>query len=362
MSLSEAMRARPSPFSSEDILPWLGPICDALDFAHGQGLLHRDVKPANLLLAKDGSVRLADFSIARTLQEVSEDGPAARETRGTLSFMSPEQLLGLRIDGRSDQYGLACTIYQLLQGAPPFPAATPADAFERESPKPIAHLHALVNKTLLRMLSIEPVGRYPNCMAFFAEFAAAVNQTGAGKAACIEAPAVQHARDEKTVRVERGFRPHEPTVRLTTPEHVFATHRLGKILVDAGVITQTKLDEALSLQRTSREKLGSLLVSQGLVSERDLAQTLAQQLHLPLVDLSTEPIDDGATRYVSEAQAGRFHCLPLRRVDGTLVLAMLDPIDLAAINAIESASGLQVEPVLALESDIRAAIRRAYTH
>jgi serine/threonine protein kinase len=362
MSLAEAMRERNRAFTPAEILPWVEQICDALDFAHGEGLLHRDVKPANLLLAKDGSIRLADFSIARTLEEARSDSPAANETRGTLSFMSPEQLLGQRLDGRSDQYSLACTIYQLLSGGPPFPASTPADAFEREKPKPIAHLHALVNKTLMRMLSIEPIGRYSNCMAFLAEFAGAVQASAASEAPTGEAPSIAHGRDEDTIRIERGYRPHEPTVRLTIQDPAIFTRRLGRILVDAGVITQANLDDALSTQHTTREKLGHILISMGLVTEHDLAQTLARQLHLPLVDLTTETLEDGITRYVSEAQAERFQCLPIRHENGKLFLAMSDPIDLGAINSVESGTGLVVEPVLALESDIRAAIRRVYVH
>src|SRR4029077_18079208 len=101
----------------------------ALDYAHQRGLLHRDVKPANILMANPGAdderIMLADFGIARRLGETSAL-TGTNMTVGTVAYSAPEQLKGDDIDGRADQYALAATAFQLLTGTPPFQHSNPA--------------------------------------------------------------------------------------------------------------------------------------------------------------------------------------------------------------------------------------------
>jgi serine/threonine-protein kinase len=104
-------------------------VADALDYAHQRALLHRDVKPANILLANpdaaDERIMLADFGIARRVGETSAL-TGTNMTVGTVAYCAPEQLKGDEIDGRADQYALAATAFQLLTGAPPFAHSNPA--------------------------------------------------------------------------------------------------------------------------------------------------------------------------------------------------------------------------------------------
>jgi serine/threonine-protein kinase len=104
-------------------------VADALDYAHQRGLLHRDVKPANLLMANPGAdderIMLADFGIARRLGE-SSTLTGTNMTVGTVAYAAPEQLKGEDVDGRADQYALAATAFQLLTGTPPFEHSNPA--------------------------------------------------------------------------------------------------------------------------------------------------------------------------------------------------------------------------------------------
>ena len=104
-------------------------VADALDYAYQRGLLHRDVKPANILLTTPEAGRrrilLADFGIARQAGEIS-GLTVTNMTIGTVSYAAPEQLMGETVDGRADQYALAATAFHLLTGAPLFTDSNPA--------------------------------------------------------------------------------------------------------------------------------------------------------------------------------------------------------------------------------------------
>src|SRR5262249_12472344 len=102
----------------EEALRLAREVSSALAYAHAQGLVHRDVKPENILLA-EGFALLADFGLVRT---VVARGPVTQTgiALGTPHYMSPEQLTGSSVDGRSDVYSLACVLYEMLAGQPPF--------------------------------------------------------------------------------------------------------------------------------------------------------------------------------------------------------------------------------------------------
>jgi len=104
-------------FSPEDVIALLKPVAEALDFAHQNGIVHRDVKPANILIDKAGTPFLADFGVAR-METSTMTGPGT--TIGTLSYMSPEQIMGKTADGRADFFALGVILYELLAGRRPF--------------------------------------------------------------------------------------------------------------------------------------------------------------------------------------------------------------------------------------------------
>ncbi len=148
---------------------------DALDYAHQRGLLHRDVKPANILLSDtqsaDRRILLADFGIARWSDDVS-GLTATNMTVGTVSYAAPEQLMGNTVDGRADQYVLAATAYELLTGRPPFQNSNPAVVISQHlSALPpaigdhrpeLAHLDPVFAKALAK----DPADRFDRCADF----------------------------------------------------------------------------------------------------------------------------------------------------------------------------------------------------
>ncbi len=98
-------------------LEYVAIVADALDYAHRQGIVHRDIKPANVMLLKDGGIRVADFGIARI---TASSKTASGTVMGTPSYMSPEQVAGRKVDGRSDLFSLTVALFELLTGEKPF--------------------------------------------------------------------------------------------------------------------------------------------------------------------------------------------------------------------------------------------------
>jgi serine/threonine-protein kinase len=101
----------------ERALDYVAIVADALDYAHTQGIVHRDIKPANVMLLKDGSIRVADFGIARI---TASSKTATGTVMGTPSYMSPEQVAGKKVDGRSDLFSLGVALFELTTGEKPF--------------------------------------------------------------------------------------------------------------------------------------------------------------------------------------------------------------------------------------------------
>ncbi|WNG35342.1 serine/threonine protein kinase [Archangium violaceum] len=105
-------------------------ICEALAYIHAHGLVHRDLKPSNIMVDEDRQVRLMDFGLAKFL---ADDAGMTLDGRmvGTFRYMSPEQILGEPLDGRSDLYSLGVILYELMTGRPPFDAKSPVDLWHK---------------------------------------------------------------------------------------------------------------------------------------------------------------------------------------------------------------------------------------
>ncbi|MFD5180135.1 protein kinase [Nocardia sp. NPDC058379] len=152
-------------------------VADALDYAHGRGVLHRDVKPANILLARSSGgqgerVFLTDFGIARLRADSTHLTQQGMFT-ATLAYASPEQMTGAELDHRSDQYSLACALYWLLTGVAPFDSPDPNEIIRGTlylNPPPLAlrrqGLPPALDAVLAAAMAKYPAARFDSCAAF----------------------------------------------------------------------------------------------------------------------------------------------------------------------------------------------------
>jgi serine/threonine protein kinase len=161
-----------------DIVRLLGQVAEALDYVHAQGLIHRDVKPANIMVCRDGkSVQLVDLGLAAEIQSsMSRVSKASREMAGTAPYMAPEQWNGDPLNGHCDQYALAVVAYQMLAGRYPFEATSELawmNCALNRVPQPVTEVGAelkprlaALNDVLGRGLGKKAADRFATCVEF----------------------------------------------------------------------------------------------------------------------------------------------------------------------------------------------------
>jgi predicted Ser/Thr protein kinase len=169
-TLKDVIRAE-GPLYPERTAEICADVCSALVAAHARGLIHRDIKPGNVMLTPDGKVKVMDFGIARAT--TSETITQTAAVVGTAQYISPEQAQGQAVDYRSDIYSLGCCLYEMLTGTVPFTGATPvAIAYRhvREDPTPPRMLNADVPAPLeaicLKAMAKLPDNRYQTAAEF----------------------------------------------------------------------------------------------------------------------------------------------------------------------------------------------------
>jgi len=164
------------PLPEKDALKIASLICEALQHMHDHGVVHRDLKPQNIMICCDGTIRIMDFGIARddVSRRITRMGNSS--SMGTPDYMAPEQVRGKRADKRTDLYNLGALLYEMLTGAVPFQNDNPWAALNaRVTGDPVAprklnpELSAQAEEIVLRALQREPADRYPSAAAMKAE-------------------------------------------------------------------------------------------------------------------------------------------------------------------------------------------------
>ncbi|RDI48342.1 Stk1 family PASTA domain-containing Ser/Thr kinase [Nocardia mexicana] len=165
-TLRDIVRGK-GPLPPRRAMEVIADVCAALDFSHKNGIVHRDMKPANIMINRQGAVKVMDFGIARAIADSSNPMTQTAAVIGTAQYLSPEQARGEQVDARSDVYSVGCVLYEILTGEPPFTGDSPvAVAYQhvREDPRLPSHVHPGVPRELdsvvLKAMSKNPANRY----------------------------------------------------------------------------------------------------------------------------------------------------------------------------------------------------------
>jgi len=155
------------PLPAKRAIEIIADACQALNFSHQNGIIHRDVKPANIMINTTNAVKVMDFGIARAIADSGNSVTQTAAVIGTAQYLSPEQARGEPVDARSDVYSLGCVLYEILTGEPPFTGDSPvAVAYQhvREDPVPPSKRHegisADLDAVVLKALAKNPENRY----------------------------------------------------------------------------------------------------------------------------------------------------------------------------------------------------------
>jgi serine/threonine-protein kinase len=229
----ETVLSGPEPLSGARMLGILRQTAIALDYAHTKGIVHRDVKPANIMTDEDGSVKITDFGIARITATASANN--TQTVVGTPNYMSPEQVQGLECDGRADQFSLAVIAWEILTGERPFTGDNLSSIVYKivhDEPPPARQINPTltprIDEVLRKALAKDPAGRFPNCASF----------VGALEMACAESRGWQAlapgaAAAMPTVAVEMPVPLELPSI---TPRPKATASRLLPVLMSATLV------------------------------------------------------------------------------------------------------------------------------
>jgi serine/threonine-protein kinase len=151
-------------------------ILQALEYSHKEGIVHRDIKPGNIMITDSGDIKVMDFGIARATDDIGATMTNTWNVVGTAQYLSPEQATGEMADGRSDLYSLGCLMYELLTGRPPFTGDTPVSIAYQHVSSPITPASQLkpglstdIDRMLEVVLSKDPNNRYQDATAMLAD-------------------------------------------------------------------------------------------------------------------------------------------------------------------------------------------------
>ncbi|MGV9709885.1 Stk1 family PASTA domain-containing Ser/Thr kinase [Gordonia sp. NPDC003424] len=165
-TLRDILRAN-GPVAPRQAMTWMADVAAAMDFSHRNGIVHRDMKPANVMIDRAGAVKVMDFGIARAMGDATSTMTQTSAVMGTAQYLSPEQARGIKVDPRSDIYSMGCVLFELLTGEPPFtgdsPVAVAHQHVHEDPPWPSTirpEIPRELDSVVLKAMSKNPANRY----------------------------------------------------------------------------------------------------------------------------------------------------------------------------------------------------------
>ncbi|MFW0793161.1 Stk1 family PASTA domain-containing Ser/Thr kinase [Gordonia sp. CPCC 205515] len=165
-TLRDVLRSN-GPIAPRQAMTWMADVAAAMDFSHRNGIVHRDMKPANVMIDRSGAVKVMDFGIARAMGDATSTMTQTSAVMGTAQYLSPEQARGIKVDPRSDIYSMGCVLFELLTGEPPFtgdsPVAVAHQHVHEDPPWPSAirpEIPRSLDSVVLKAMSKNPANRY----------------------------------------------------------------------------------------------------------------------------------------------------------------------------------------------------------
>ncbi|MDQ3861696.1 MAG: protein kinase, partial [Actinomycetota bacterium] len=262
---------RVGPFPTHTAAAVAIQVAEALEEAHRRGIVHRDVKPQNILVTESGDVKVADFGIARAASSATLTRTGI--VLGSVHYMSPEQALGLPVGPRSDLYSLGAVLYEMLTGEPPYDAENPisiamkhVDGYLRPPQEVDPSISEGMNAITVRLLAKDPEERYPDAVSL-------VNDLD---------------------RVRQGLRPAVPTLRLMA-ETVTQTAGKGRPTAFQKTPTGPLSLSAPHRQKKWQRRMFTLIVAAVLVAALALLDTMGSGLWQDLLGWSDEPVVEASS-------------------------------------------------------------------
>ena len=171
-TLRDILRAN-GPIAARQAMTWMADVAAAMDFSHRAGIVHRDMKPANVMIDHHGAVKVMDFGIARAMDDTSATMTQTSAVMGTAQYLSPEQARGIKVDPRSDIYSMGCVLFELVTGEPPFTGDSPiavAHQHVHEDPRRPSQVNPDVapelDSVVMKAMSKNPANRYQTSAEF----------------------------------------------------------------------------------------------------------------------------------------------------------------------------------------------------
>jgi type II secretion system protein E len=337
--------------------------CDALDYAHGLGFVHRDIKSDNIMVTGSGQVKLMDFGLVRITGAtiVTQSGVVV----GTPEYMSPEQISGEEIDERTDIYSFGITMYEMLTGKLPFEGGSPQaltmmHRYEQHQPVRdlVNNLPKEIDEIVARALAKDPGERFQSAGDMAEAIRGGLNEIQSGKEE-------RNDREDST-RIIRQVLDNinaEEVIETPLPENGFQKERipLSKLALGFGLADKDSFPQLYQRYLNTGKPLWECAIDLGLAGEEQVIEFLDQVYGIkPLQKINELVITKNLRELLPQEFAQKYYIVPTKENGDELQVAMVNPLDVSAMDYLDHLGQWQVNRLAVTRSDFVGLFERVY--